>query len=231
MTDRPEEFEDLPKHISFVPQGKGSGLQIRIWKDGETIRKFFALSHFETAEDCLFAAKAWRDLTLSELPDDYLDREISEETRRKISEARTQTGIRGFGFSVIDQRGEYRLTAQVQWQEEGRNRGRARSLHHHGIDQACNQLARSLVKNISAHENKDPSELAGRCKGALKALISRIYDLGVYPSESGNQEERYEALAEFVEESETLPVDEETLPVEGSREEGASYERKRDDLS
>jgi hypothetical protein len=27
---RPTAFEDLPKHISYVPQGRGSGLQVRI---------------------------------------------------------------------------------------------------------------------------------------------------------------------------------------------------------
>jgi hypothetical protein len=27
---RPPAFEDLPNHISYVPQGRGSGLQVRI---------------------------------------------------------------------------------------------------------------------------------------------------------------------------------------------------------
>ena len=27
-------FENLPKHISYVPQGRGSGLQVRFWREG-----------------------------------------------------------------------------------------------------------------------------------------------------------------------------------------------------
>jgi hypothetical protein len=85
-------------------------------------------------------------------------------------------------------------------------------------------IIRSLVNNISNYEDKDPSELRRRCKCALERPISRFYHLRVYPSKSGDQEERHEALAKFVEGSEALPV-------EKSRKECAPNRRKRGDFS
>jgi len=205
---RPSAFEDLPKHISYVPQGRGSGLQVRIWREGTTYRKFFAQSHFQTDEDCLAAARFWRDIKLQELPEpEGPGASQTEEVRGKISEQMTWTGIRGFGFQVGKKSGKFRLYASVQWREDGQNWSRIRSLHAHGIDGAANQLSRVLIEQIPEHEGTDPADLAQRCKEALRRLISRIYEAGRYPSSRhGHEEERYEVLARFVEQDETLPT-------------------------
>ncbi len=205
--DRPDTFEDLPRHISYVPQGRGSGLQVRIWRDGKTYQKFFALSRFATPDDCLFAAVAWRDLTLSELPGPNAHREHGDDTRRKISEKMTRTGIQGLGFQVGKKGGKFRMYATVQWRENDQNRSRMRSLHAHGIEGAANQLSRVLIEEIDAHADADPADLADRCAAALRRLISRIYEAGSYPSSRhGHEEERYAVLAEFVETHESLPL-------------------------
>ena len=211
-TSRPEAFEDLPKHISYVPQGRGSGLQVRIWRESETYQKFFAQSRFETDEDCLAAARFWRDLKLQELPEPKGPGvEQTEEVRDKISEKMTWTGIRGFGFQVGKKSGKFRLYATAQWREDDRNWSRMRSLHAHGIEGAAHQLSRVLIERIPEHEDEDPADLAERCARALRRLISRIYEAGRYPSSRhGHEEERYEVLARFVEESDALPV-----PIEG----------------
>lgn len=205
--DLPDAFEDLPKNISYVPQGRGSGLQVRIRRDGQRYQKFFACSRFATPGDCLFAAKAWRDLTLSELPGANDHREHDENTRRKISEQMTRTGIRGLGFQVGKKGGKFRMYATVQWSADDQNRSRMRSLHAHGIDGAANQLSRVLIDKVEAHAEADPADLASRCATALRCLISRIYEAGTYPpSRHGHEEERYAVLAEFVESHESLPV-------------------------
>lgn len=206
--NRPDAFANLPKHISFVPQGRGSGLQVRIWRDGKTYQKFYALSHFATPDDCLFAARAWRDLTLSELPGSNAHRAHGDETRRKISEKMTRTGIRGLGFQVGKKGGRFRMYATVQWREDDQNRSRMRSLHAHGIEGAASQLSRVLVDKIDAHGEADPAALADRCATALRRLVSRIYKAGSYPSSRhGHEEERYAVLAEFVKGHDALPVD------------------------
>ena len=206
---RPDLFEELPRHISYVPQGRGSGLQVRIWRDGETYQRFFALSRFATPDDCLFAARAWRDLTLSELPGPNEAREHGEDTRRKISEKMTRTGIRGLGFQVGKKGDQFRMYATVQWQEDEQNRSRMRSLHAHGIEGVAHQLSRVLIDKIPVHSEADPADLADRCATALRQLLSRIYEAGAYPSSRhGHEEERYEVLARFVREHEELPVDE-----------------------
>lgn len=208
-SSRPDAFQDLPRHISYVPQGRGSGLQVRIWRGGETYQKFFALSRFASPDDCLFAARAWRDLTLSELPGPHAHREHAEDTRRKISEKMTRTGIRGLGFQVGKKGDQFRMYATVQWREDEQNRSRMRSLHAHGITEAANQLSRVLVDKIPVHADADPIALADRCASALRRLVSRIYDAGAYPpSRHGHEEERYEVLARFVREHEDLPVEE-----------------------
>jgi hypothetical protein len=201
-------FENLPKHISYVPQGRGSGLQVRIWREGKTYQKFFAQSHFQTDEDCLAAARFWRDLRLQELPEpEGPGVNQTEEVRGKISEKMTWTGIRGLGFQVGKKSGKFRMYATAQWREDGQNWSRMRSLHAHGIDGAANQLSRVLIEQIPEHEGKDPADLAQRCKEALRRLISRIYEAGRYPSSRhGHEEERYEVLARFVEQDETLPT-------------------------
>jgi hypothetical protein len=228
---RPPAFEELPKHISYVPQGRGSGLQVRIWREGTTYQKFFAQSHFQTDEDCLAAARFWRDIKLQELPEpEGPGASQTEEVRGKISEQMTWTGIRGLGFQVGKKSGKFRLYASVQWREEGQNWSRIRSLHAHGIEGAANQLSRVLIEQIPEHEGKDPTDLAQRCKGALRRLISRIYKAGRYPSSRhGHEEERYEVLARFVEQDETLPIglsgedsSEENLPEEDLSEETPS---------
>ncbi len=208
-SSRPAAYEDLPRHISYVPQGRGSGLQVRIWRGGHTYQKFFATSHFESPEDCLFAARMWRDIKLQELPEpDGPGVEQTEEVREKISEKMTRTGIRGLGFQVGKKSGTFRLYATVQWREDERNWSRMRSLHAHGIEGAANQLSRVLVEQIPEHENKDPGELAAHCAQALRRLISRIYQAGSYPSSRhGHEEERYEVLARFVRENDALPVE------------------------
>lgn len=212
---RPAAYEDLPKHISYVPQGRGSGLQVRIWREGTTHQKFFATSHFESPEDCLFAARIWRDITLQDLPEPQGPGvEQTEEVRGKISEKMTRTGIRGLGFQVGKKSGSFRLYATAQWRDDGQNWSRMRSLHAHGIDGAANQLSRILVERIPDHQDSDPSALAARCARALRRLITRIYRAGRYPSSRhGHEEERYAVLARFVETSDTLPMalpDEET---------------------
>ncbi len=205
---RPEAFTDLPRHISYVPQGRGSGLQVRIWREGTTYQKFFAQSRFETDEDCLAAARYWRDLKLQELPEPKGPGvEQTEEVREKISQKMTWTGIRGLGFQVGKKSGKFRLYATAQWREDDQNWSRMRSLHAHGIEEAANQLSRVLVERIPEHEDEDPADLARRCAQALRRLISRIYQAGTYPSSRhGHEEERYEVLARFVEESDSLPV-------------------------
>lgn len=205
---RPEAFEELPKHISYVPQGRGSGLQVRIWREGETYRKFFAQSRFETDEDCLTAARLWRDIKLQELPDpEGPGVEQTEEVREKISEKMTWTGIRGLGFQVGKKSDKFRMYATVQWREDEQNWSRMRSLHKHGIKEAANQLSRVLVEKIPEHENKDPADLAEKCARALRRLISRIYRAGRYPtSRHGHEEERYEVLTRFVRKNDTLPI-------------------------
>ncbi|PSQ96691.1 MAG: hypothetical protein BRD55_05275 [Bacteroidetes bacterium SW_9_63_38] len=208
----PDAFEELPRHISYVPQGRGSGLQVRIWRGGETYQKFFALSRFASPDDCLFAARAWRDLTLSELPGPDAHREHAEGTRRKISEKMTRTGIRGLGFQVGKKGGKFRMYATVQWRDDEQNKSRMRSLHAHGIEGAANQLSRVLVDKIPAHADADPADLADRCATALRQLISRIYEAGSYPpSRHGHEEERYDVLARFVREHDDLPVDEDGI--------------------
>jgi hypothetical protein len=205
---RPEAFQDLPKHISYVPQGRGSGLQVRIWREGETYQKFFAQSHFATDEDCLAAARFWRDIKLQELPEPKgpgVDQ--TEEVRGKISEQMTWTGIRGLGFQVGKKSGKFRMYATAQWREDGQNWSRMRSLHKHGIQGAANQLSRVLIEQIPDHEDADPADLAQRCAQALRRLITRIYRAGSYPpSRHGHEEERYEVLARFVETDDTLPL-------------------------
>lgn len=205
---RPDAFDDLPKHLSYVPQGRGSGLQVRIWREGKTHQKFFALSRFETPADCLDAARSWRDQKLQELPEPVGPGvEQTEEVRGKISKKMTWTGIRGFGFQVGKKSGKFRLYATVQWREDEQNWSRMRSLHKHGIQGAANQLSRVLVEQIPEHEDTDPADLAQRCALALRQLISRIYQAGRYPSSRhGHEEERYEVLARFVENHETLPI-------------------------
>jgi hypothetical protein len=206
---RPEAFDDLPKHLSYVPQGRGSGLQVRIWREGETYQKFFALSRFETPEDCRAAARFWRDIKLQELPEPQGPGvEQTDEVREKISEQMTWTGIRGLGFQVGKKSGTFRLYATAQWREDGQNWSRMRSLHAHGVEGAANQLSRVLVEQVAEHEDEDPAELAGRCARALRRLISRIYHAGRYPSSRhGHEEERYEVLAQFVQDHDALPVD------------------------
>ena len=206
---RPETFEDLPKHISYVPQGRGSGLQVRIWRDGTRHQKFFALSRFADPEDCLFAARMWRDIELQQLPPaSGPGVEQTEEVRRKISKKMTRTGIQGLGFQVGKKSGAFRMYATVQWREDDQNRSRMRSLHAHGIEGAAAQLSRVLVDRIPEHEGADPSDLADRCATALRRLITRIYEAGQYPSSRhGHEEERYEVLARFVEQAESLPVE------------------------
>lgn len=208
-SSRPEAFADLPKHISYVPQGGGSGLQVRIWRDGTTYQKFFAQSHFETDEDCLAAARFWRDLKLQELPAPQGPGvEQTENVREKISEKMTWTGIRSLGFQVGKKSGTFRLYATAQWREEGQNWSRMRSLHAHGVDGAATQLSRILVTQIPEHKGTNPSQLATECARALRRLISRIYRSGRYPSSRhGHEEERYEALARFVEQTASLPVE------------------------
>jgi len=98
-----------------------------------------------------------------------------------------------------------------------------RSLHAHGIDGAANQLSRVLIEQIPEHEDKDPADLAERCKEALRRLISRIYKAGRYPSSRhGHEEEHYEVLARFVEQDGSLPIDlsGEDLSEENLSEEG-----------
>ena len=216
---RPPAFEDLPKHISYVPQGRGSGLQVRIWREGKTYQKFFAQSHFQTDEDCLAAARFWRDIKLQELSEpEGPGASQTEEVRGKISEQMSWTAIRGLGFQVGKKSGKFRLYASVQWREDDQNWSRIRSLHAHGIEGATNQLSRVLIEQIPKHEGKDPAELAKRCKEALRRLTSRIYKAGSYPSSRhGHEEERYEVLARFVEQDETLPID---LSDEGLSKEG-----------
>jgi hypothetical protein len=225
---RPPAFEDLPKHISYVPQGRGSGLQVRIWREGETYQKFFAQSHFQTDEDCLAAARFWRDIKLQELPEpEGPGASQTEEVRGKISEQMTWTGIRGLGFQVGKKSGKFRLYASVQWREDDQNWSRIRSLHAHGIEGAANQLSRVLIEQIPEHEDKNQADLAQRCKEALRRLISRIYKAGSYPSSRhGHEEERYEVLARFVEQDETLPIDlsGEDLSEENPSEENLSEE-------
>ena len=207
-TARPAAYEDLPKHISYVPQGGGSGLQVRIWRDGTTYQKFFATSHFKSPDDCLFAARAWRDLTLQELPAPKGPGvEQTEEVRGKISEKMTRTGIRGLGFQVGKKGEAFRLYATVQWREDSQNRSRMRSLHAHGVEGAAHQLSRVLIERIPEHEDADPAELADRCTQALRRLISRIYRAERYPpSRHGHEEERYAVLAQFVDADDTLPI-------------------------
>jgi len=208
-SSRPEIFEDLPKHISYVPQGRGSGLQVRIWREGKTYQKFFAQSHFATDEDCLAAARFWRDIKLQKLPEpEGPGVDQTEEVREKISEQMTWTGIRGLGFQVGKKSGKFRMYATAQWREDDQNWSRMRSLHKHGIRGAANQLARILIEQIPEHEDKDPADLADRCAQALRGLITRIYRAGSYPpSRHGHEEERYEVLARFVEQDESLPVE------------------------
>jgi hypothetical protein len=205
---RPEAFTDLPKHVSYVPQGAGSGLQVRIWRGGEVYQKFFAESRFDDPEDCLAAAIEWRDGRLEELPPaEPGPTEYTEELRRKISAKMTRTGIQGLGFQVGKKGDAFRLYATVQWRRDGENRSRMRSLHAHGIDGAAAQLSRVLVDRIPEHDDADPALLATRCATALRRLISRIYAAGEYPpSRHGHEEERYEVLARFVERSDTLPI-------------------------
>jgi hypothetical protein len=89
-----------------------------------------------------------------------------------------------------------------------------------------------LIEQIPEHEDKDPADLAKRCKEALRRLISRIYEAGRYPSSRhGHEEERYEVLARFVEQDETLPIDlsgedssEENPPEENPSKENLSEE-------
>jgi len=206
---RPEAFEDLPRHISYVPQGRGSGLQVRIWREGTTHQKFFALSRFADPEDCLFAARMWRDIELQQLPPKSGPGvEQTDEVRRKISKKMTRTGIQGLGFQVGKKSGAFRMYATVQWREDGQNRSRMRSLHAHGVEGAAAQLSRVLVDRIPEHEGTDPAALAARCATALRRLITRIYEAGQYPeSRHGHEEERYEVLARFVEQAEALPVE------------------------
>ena len=208
-SSRPDAFEDLPKHISYVPQGRGSGLQVRIWRDGTRHQKFFALSRFSEPEDCLFAARMWRDIELQQLPPaSGPGVEQTEEVRRKISNQMTRTGVQGLGFQVGKKSGAFRMYATVQWREDGQNRSRMRSLHAHGIEGAAAQLSRVLVEKVPAHEGKDPAELAARCTTALRRLISRIYEAGHYPSSRhGHEEERYEVLARYVQQNSALPVE------------------------
>ena len=205
---QPDAFEDLPKHISYVPQGRGSGLQVRIRREGTTHQKFFALSRFASPDDCLFAARVWRDMTLDELPPvDRGKAQKREAVRRRISEKMNRTGIRGLGFQVGKKSGAFRLYATVQWRDEGKNMSRMRSLHAHGIDGAASQLTRYLIEKIPEHEDADPAALAERSARALRRLISRIYEAGHYPSSRhGHEEERYEVLADFVRENDALPV-------------------------
>jgi len=206
---RPEAFEDLPKNISYVPQGRGSGLQVRIWREGTRHQKFFALSRFADPEDCLFAARMWRDIELQQLPPPSGPGvEQTEEVRRKISKKMTRTGIQGLGFQVGKKSGAFRMYATVQWRENDQNRSRMRSLHAHGVEGAAAQLSRVLVEQIPEHDGKDPAALAERCAMALRRLITRIYEAGHYPSSRhGHEEERYEVLAQFVQETEALPVE------------------------
>jgi len=206
---RPEAFDDLPTHISYVPQGRGSGLQVRIWRDGTRHQKFFALSRFADPEDCLFAARMWRDIELQQLPPASSPGvEQTDEVRRKISKKMTRTGIQGLGFQVGKKSGAFRMYATVQWREDGQNRSRMRSLHAHGVEDAAAQLSRVLVDRIPEHEGTDPAALAARCVTALRRLITRIYEAGQYPeSRHGHEEERYEVLARFVEQAEALPVE------------------------
>ena len=213
-SSRPAAFEDLPRHISYVPQGRGSGLQVRIWRDGTRHQKFFALSRFAEPEDCLFAARMWRDIELQQLPPKAAPGvEQTEEVRRKISKQMTRTGIQGLGFQVGKKSGAFRMYATVQWREDGQNRSRMRSLHAHGIEGAAAQLARVLVEQIPAHEAKDPAELAPRCATALRRLITHNYEAGQYPSSRhGHEEERYEVLARYVRQAEALPVEDPESP-------------------
>ena len=204
---RPKELEDLPKHLSFVPQGNASGIQVRISHRGEMHQKFYALSHFESPEDCLFAARLWRDIQLSELDRD--PEEAHEARSEHIFESTTRTGIRGFGFEVTINEYNGRVGAHAQWQEDGKPVQRRRSLRKHGIDGASAQLARIMVDGHPLYLGEDPEALAGRCATALRVLITDILDKGRYPpSRRGKEEERFEVLKRFAEKEDTIPLEE-----------------------
>jgi hypothetical protein len=177
---------------------------VRIWRQGEAHRKFFARSRFETPEACLAAAVAWRDATLADLDAAVGSYERSyeqtEAMRRKISAKLTRTGIRGFGFQIGHKRSGFRLYVTAQWSEESGTVTRMRSLHAHGIDGAVAQVVPFIIEHVPDHEGKDPEAFTNACTAALRQLLRRIYRAGAYPpSRHGHEEERYAALKRFVE--------------------------------
>lgn len=198
---RPEALQDLPKYISWIPQGGGSGLYVRIDRDGTEHRKFYALSRFKTAEDCLGAARFWRDIKLQELgfpqprPRD-----------KRISAAKTRTGMQGVGISVKESRASFRVYGHVQRISDN-NWARNRSLHKHGIDGAAAQLARELVESHPVYEGLDPKELGEEIAASYRELLTEIYRIEEYPSNvEEKREDRLQAVEKFVEEDDTLPL-------------------------
>lgn len=190
---------ELPHHVSYIPQGRGSGYYVRVERDGTEHRKFFPLSRYESPEDALDAAVEYRD----ELLDRHgRTRAHAEEVREQMSKLHNRMGIRGFGLQVGLSHDPPTIAAVANVPDgEGGTDQTMRSLRKHGVRGAAHQLARILWDEFAYEDVSSVEALAEKCHQALRRHLTVIYETGTYETPKGREEERVAAVRAFIAQS------------------------------
>ncbi len=175
--DRPEPGT-LPPRISFIEQMGGSaGYYVRFQEipeeEGGPIRKYIPILQYESQDEALEAAIAYRDEMARRLDvgtEPAAERQNhSDEVRENMSDSHNRIGLRGLGLTLSNSGGTIYPTLSALWSEEEGQRQVRRSTVQRGIWKTVKALVPYLQEHI--HEEMPAETLLRRgATGAAKRL-------------------------------------------------------------
>ena len=198
----PPEPGTLPSRISFIEQMGGSaGYYVRfkdvpedhLGEEGGPVRKYVPILQYETQEEALQAAIAYRDRRAEELglPIEAHQGPHTEAARKQMSGHHNRLGLRGLGLSLDNRAGTIYPQLTAMWTgEEGQEKVK-RGLASRGIWKAVELLVPYLQEHI--HTESTEENLARRgAEGTARWLAQVAADPGREP----HVHRRIEALFE-----------------------------------
>ncbi len=178
--ERPEPGT-LPPRISFVEQMGGSaGYYIRFQnipeEKGGPVRKYIPILQYDSQEEALQAAIAYRDETARELGVEVKptreNRGHSDEVREKMSTSHNRTGVQGLGLTLMNSSGTIYPTLSALWSEEDGQRQVKRSMVQRGIWNTVEEIVPYLQEHI--HEEEPTESLLQRAAEGAARCLQRI---------------------------------------------------------
>jgi hypothetical protein len=150
---------------------KTAGLQVRgHTPDGNRTSKLFSFSRFETFEDCMAAAIAWRNQNI--VQPKTMSEDERMQWRTQVAANRSITEVTGLQFSVDKYRDTYYPVAAIK-KQSGRQRTFSRFLTAHTIEEFAEE-AGPVLRKLPYHRNKALRTVKREIRRGLRRAIRRV---------------------------------------------------------